>query len=203
MEKLLVNGQDDRSTFDHAKARGRVIFFNSFVLVRKPPTTATLERAFASGYALMYRAENTLPGVDMIIPVWTSKGMTCIVVSVKNMKQSASLEKVCTDKVRSEFTKVEVQSGLICITIVMSLREPVTKDTDNWLLWVSRQEDAATDMDHYINLTCYRIDRNYSYLTENVKELLMAMLITVPNELADATDKKKKWIEGLLPEQYM
>ncbi|MCO5577708.1 hypothetical protein L7F22_031540 [Adiantum nelumboides] len=129
--------------------------------------------------------------------------MTCIVVSVKNMKESGWLEKVPTNKVRSEFTKLEVQSGLICITIVMSLREPVTKNTDKWLLWVLRQEDAATDMDHYINLTCYGIDRNYSYLIENVKELLTAVLITMPVELADATDKEKKWIEGSIPEQYM
>ncbi|MCO5577706.1 hypothetical protein L7F22_031538 [Adiantum nelumboides] len=147
------------------------------------------------------RAEDTLPdvGVDMIILVWTSKCRTCIVVLIMNLKQSSWLEKVSTDKVRWEFTKVEVQLGLICITIIMSLREPVTKDSDDWLPCVSPQEDAATYMDPYINLTCYGIDRNYSYLTENMKELLKAVLITVPDEFAGATDEEKEWTKGLLP----
>lgn len=203
LEKLLVNVHDDRSIFDKVKAKCPVrglVFFNSFVLVRKPPTTDTLHRAFTSGYALMYRAENS---VDMIIPVGTPKGMTCIVVSVKNLKQSGWLEKVSPEKVRSEFTKVKVEPGLIGITIVMSLCEQVTKHSDNLVLWVSPEEDAATDTDPYINITCYGIDGNYSYLTEKVKELLKEVLITVPDELAGATEEEKKWIQGLLPEQYL
>ncbi|MCO5594109.1 hypothetical protein L7F22_048130 [Adiantum nelumboides] len=167
LEKLLVNDQENRRAFDQVKATCPE------VLVHKPPATAMLERVFASGYALLYRVENTL------------------------------LEKVSTNKVRSEFTKVEIKLALICITLVMSLREPIIKDSVDGLLWVSPQEDVATDMDPYINLTCYGIDGNYSYLTKNVKELLKVVLITVPNELAGATNKEKEWIKGLLPKQYI
>ncbi|KAI5082019.1 hypothetical protein GOP47_0001762 [Adiantum capillus-veneris] len=131
--------------------------------------------------------------------------MTCIVVSLKNLKQPGWLEEVSTTKVRSEFTNVRVEPALFVITIVMSLREPVKNlgDGSAWLLWTSNKGDiVATDMDPHINLTCYGIDRNYSYLTENVKKLLKEVLITVPDELAGATDIEKEWIKGFLPEQY-
>ncbi|KAI5083744.1 hypothetical protein GOP47_0003487 [Adiantum capillus-veneris] len=208
LEKLLVNGNADQTTFDALKAKcpeGGSVFFNSFVLVRKPPTTDTLHRAFVSGYALMYRAENNLPGTDMIIPVWTSNGMTCIVVSVMNLNRPGWLEDVSTKKIRSEFTNVRVEPGLFDITIVMSLREPVKDlgDGSAWRLWVSTEGHVATDMDPHINLSCYGIDRNFSYLTENVKKLLKEVLITVPDELAGATDIEKEWIKGLLPEEYI
>lgn len=179
------------------------VFFNRFVLVRHPPTTITLECAFQSGCALMYRAENNLPGVDLIIPVWTPNGITYIAVWVKNMNQSGWLEEVSTDKVRMEFTNVEGTQGIRCITIVMSLRESVNRDGVNWLLWVSPEKKVASDIDPYINLTCYGVDHNFNFLLGEVKKFLKLVLITVFDKLAQASEQEKEWIQQLVPEQFM
>ncbi|MCO5575814.1 hypothetical protein L7F22_029619 [Adiantum nelumboides] len=206
LERLLSgNSQCDANMLKRLKDEcpDGYVFFNSFVLVRHPPTTATLEHAHKSGYALMYRAENNLPGVDLIIPVWTRNGMTYFAVSVKNLKHSGWLEEASTDKVRMEFTNVQATEGIRCITLVMSLRELVNRDKENWVMWASRGNKVASDIDPYINLTSYGIDHNFNFLSDEVKNLLKLLLITVFDELTDASEQEKEWIRQLIPEQFM
>ncbi|EFJ27039.1 hypothetical protein SELMODRAFT_412629 [Selaginella moellendorffii] len=198
VRKLLVNGRADHASFRELERNlpaGGLVFFNAFVAVNTVPDEAMLGKCCASGCAIMYSADNNLPGADAIIPVWTPQAMTCIVISVKNLQRAGWLEKASVDKVKCEFTRVEVAQGLPVLTVAMSLREPSMQDSTNWILW-----DDLPDMHSHV--TCYGIQHNYDYLSTEVKQLLQSILVTVPDPMHGANKEEAEWIKQMLPERF-
>ncbi|EFJ37795.1 hypothetical protein SELMODRAFT_402397 [Selaginella moellendorffii] len=198
---LLVNNKRDITTKEafskvvSGLPAGGLLFFHSFVVVGKVPDTALLCRCFAGGLAIMYQADNNMPGANLILPIWTPQGMTCCVVSVKNQSHKGWWEGPSLEFLKSEFTKLKVGTRIPIVIVLMSMREPAVAAPNSWILWDGEDK-------RYLQLTCYGLDGNYGYLSMEVRGLLRNILVTRPDPLKDAEDIEAEWIKKMLPYQY-
>ncbi|EFJ18431.1 hypothetical protein SELMODRAFT_420356 [Selaginella moellendorffii] len=190
------------------------VFFNSFMLVKQGQLTPEiLAAAFMRGCAIMYKANNKVRGYDIVIPVWTSRGMTALLVSVKNSKKCGWLNKASTTALRPRLMQV---SGIEIkvVTVLINVQEPKHKEPVPTKLWkenelhksYSQDDDAyGQETEPVAHITVYGLERNFRFLGAEAKRLLAELSIAVLDTEVEAgkqSEEAKSWLHLLLPDTY-